>query len=337
MGHGASASKTKKVYVVSKEEVRGNDEETTLATVPKLPAEQTVGSQETCAPSLASVALASSGGSIGCSNSAAAALAAAGVRPSSRERPNSRERPASRERPVSRETKPCLESATPGQEKPPKPPTRNNGMASKGIPSCGDSEGGFSANAALVEVDVTSEDGMPRQSATTARGAGVGSDRGEAVSDFAALCNTVAASACEENFEDDEEPAVPNVLVDPGTHFLSKVKNFVDDEAGTNRCRPTVCTAPRRTSDNPRNCDEYKNRAAERDRWLESLGVVREAEEKKPPKVPVTVAVPLRDRAEGVKDETRRWISRMQRHERGSFGSALLLASRSFSGEDDED
>jgi hypothetical protein len=80
-------------------------------------------------------------------------------------------------------------------------------MASKGIPGCGDSEGWFSTNAALVEVDVTSEDGKTTQSAATCCVAGVGSDRGEAVSDFAALCNTVAASACEENFDDDEEPA----------------------------------------------------------------------------------------------------------------------------------
>merc|ERR1712125_158663 len=186
------------------------------------------------------------------------------------------------------------------------------------VSGSGDSDGGFGAADDLVEVEFTSEDGnAPRKSATIGgRTADDDEDASPMKADFVALCSALEASANEDHPSDDETNASP----------LKKA--------------PTVVAAPRRAHMSPKNAREsveYRSRAAERDRWLESLGVTREDEEKKSAKVHVTVAVPLRERNEGVKDETRRWIERMQRHERGSFGSALLVASRSFTGADDEE
>merc|ERR1712093_359730 len=154
----------------------------------------------------------------------------------------------------------------------------------------------------------TSEDGKAAR--TSATSAGDDDDASPMKPDFIALCSALEASANEDHPSDDESNARP----------LKQV--------------PTVVAAPRRSPMSPkmknaRESAEYRSRAAERDRWLESLGVTHEEDEKKSAKVHVTVAVPLRERTEGVKDETRRWIERMQRHERGSFGSALLVASRS--------
>jgi len=176
----------------------------------------------------------------------------------------------------------------------------------------------------LMEVDVTSEDEMPVQSATTSRNVPVGNASSHAAipkGDIAASCSTVAASACEEEHRTDHEEHVRGLARADSTGQ----RPTLPSQPGASI--PTVCSAPRRASSNRRECEEYTSRAADNDhRWLDSLGVVRESAEKKPPKM-------LRDCTEGANAETRRWITRLQRHERGSFGSALLLASRPFDGE----
>lgn len=225
-------------------------------------------------------------------------------------------------------------------------------------------------SAILVEVDVTSEDEKSVRNVTTDN-FNSGSKSGPSTAapkdeDFMALCSRVQASAAgdakaggflsdSDDEDDNDKVGQERMHSRAGSRpalCLTRPDGFrpakgVQDAPSNDRQKivkpaATVCSAPTRSTrpaaKNPRESVEYKSRAAERDRWLESLGVVREEESKAVPKkglVEVTVAVPLRDTAESVKEDANRWIARMQRHERGSFGSALLVASRSFTGDSD--
>lgn len=132
---------------------------------------------------------------------------------------------------------------------------------------------------------------------------------------FAAPPSTALADSASDASDSEEEDDVDG----PTTAPLTLHGKLVPRPAP--RAIATVCSAPRVA--NPRESDAYIGRAAERDRWLASLGVAvggftagaaaasAAAAWPKGPKV--TVAVALRDRSDALADETRRWCERLQK------------------------